>query len=259
MDPKSGGAELGWGRALARLDRREEAEPHYRQAATLDPQLKSFLLELGSLYEEKGNLEAALKIYGEFQDNPAAMERVGVLSLQAGKQKEAVAALETAVKTSPTTGNRMALAQAYAKENELKKAEALASDLILAEPKNFDLRMFYARLLRDQHKPADAAAQFYEAARIQPGTAIAWSELAGQAILAEQYPQALAAFDKVKELGAELPGHIFFRATTLDRLNQKKEALEYYQQFLAASRDNPDQEFQARQRVRMLERDLGKR
>ena len=54
-------------------------------------------------------------------------------------------------------------------------------------------------------------------------------------------------------------GHIFFRATTLDRLNLRKEALEYYQRFLQVSKTNPDQEFQARQRVRILELELGKR
>ena len=78
-------------------------------------------------------------------------------------------------------------------------------------------------------------------------------------ILAEQYPQALAALDKVKELGAENAGHMFFRATTLDHLMLKKEALDYYERFLAASKNNPDQEFQARQRIKLLEREVGKR
>jgi len=89
-----------------------------------------------------------------------------------------------------------------------------------------------------------------------PSAAEAWSELSGVLILEEKYPDALAALDKVKALGAEGVGHMFFRATTLEHLNRKKEALEYYQRFLEASRTNPDQEFQARQRVRSLERDL---
>ena len=52
---------------------------------------------------------------------------------------------------------------------------------------------------------------------------------------------------------------MFFRATTLDRLMLKKEALDYYERFLAASKNNPDQEFQARQRIKLLEREVGKR
>jgi hypothetical protein len=50
------------------------------------------------------------------------------------------------------------------------------------------------------------------------------------------------------------------RAITLDRLNKTKEALDAYTKFLAASQNvNPDQEFIARQRVKVLEKELGKR
>jgi hypothetical protein len=45
----------------------------------------------------------------------------------------------------------------------------------------------------------------------------------------------------------------------LDRLRRNKEALEAYNSFLAASQNNPDQEFTARQRVKVLEKELGKR
>ncbi len=259
IDPKSANAELGWGRSLAKLDRRADATPHYRKAADLDPQLKSFLLELGQAHEEKGEMEAAIALYREFPENPAAVERVGLLSLRAGQDKEGIAALEAVVKSSPTQGNRLALAQAYAKQKDLPKAEALLAPLATADPKNFDLKMFYARLLRDQRKIKESAQQFYEATKLRPDAADAWSEFAGMLILDEQFPQALAALDKVKELGVEKDGHLFFRATTLDRLNLRKEALEYYQRFLQQSKTNPDQEFQARQRARILELELGKR
>lgn len=259
IDAKAAPAELGLGRTLLRLDRRTEATPHYRKAATLDTELKSFLLELAQAHEEKGETEAALALYREFPENPAATERVGLLSLRAGQDKEAIAALESVVKTSPTQGNRFALAQAYVKQKMLPQAENLAAQLTLADGQNFELRMFYARVLRDQHKSKESAQQFYDATKLRPSAADAWSEFAGALILEEQYPQALLALDKVKELGAENIGHMFFRATTLDRLKLKKEALEYYQRFLDQSRTNPDQEFQARQRMRILELELGKR
>lgn len=259
IDAKSAPAELGLGRTLVRLDRRNDAAPHYRAAATLDPALKSFLLELAQAHEAKGELEPAIAIYREFPDNPGATERVGVLNLRLGQSKDAVTALEAVVKSSPTTANRIALAQAYMDQKNLPLAEAQLAQVIVTEKENFELRMTYARVLRDQRKLSDAAREFQEAARQRPSAADAWSELAGMLILQEQYPQALTAFDKVKELGAENTGHMFFRATTLEHLNLKKEALEYYQRFLETSRTNPDQEFQARQRVRILERELGRR
>lgn len=259
IDSKSGPAELGLGRTLLRLDRRAEAAPHYRNAATLDPALKSFLLELAQAHEAKDELEPAIAIYREFPENPAAAERVGVLNLRLGQSKEAVATLEAVVQSSPTTANRLALAQAYMDQKNLPLAETQLAQVVSFEKENFDLRMTYARVLRDQRKLSDAAREFQEAARLRPSVPDAWSELAGMLILQEQYSAALAALDKVKELGAENAGHMFFRATTLEHLNLKKEALEYYQRFLETSRTNPDQEFQARQRVRILERELGKR
>ena len=259
LDEKSAASELGWGRSLARMDRRTEALPHYRKAVEVEPELKSFLLELAQAHEDKGEAEQAIALYREFPENPAATERVGLLLMRNGNAKEAIDALESAVQGSPTLANQTALAQAYVKQNQPAKAEPLVAKVVAAEPQNFELRMYYARILRDQRKTAEAARQFQEAARIRPEAAEAWSELSGMLILAEQYPQALAALDKVKELGAENAGHMFFRATTLDRLNLKKEALDYYRKFLETSRTNPDQEFQARQRVKLLERETGKR
>ena len=52
----------------------------------------------------------------------------------------------------------------------------------------------------------------------------------------------------------------FLRGLVQDRLKLSKEALESYTRFLEASQGkNPDQEFQARQRVKLLEKVVGKR
>jgi hypothetical protein len=74
------------------------------------------------------------------------------------------------------------------------------------------------------------------------------------------YPESLAAVDRARELGENTPGNWFLRAIILDKLKQFKPALDAYQQFLTMSTGkNPDQEFQARQRVRILQRELEKR
>ena len=78
--------------------------------------------------------------------------------------------------------------------------------------------------------------------------------------MAEQFPPALAALDKVRSLKAETAGHFFLRGIVEDRLRLQKEALASYTRFLETSQGkNPDQEFQARQRVRILEKEVGKR
>jgi hypothetical protein len=50
------------------------------------------------------------------------------------------------------------------------------------------------------------------------------------------------------------------RAIVLDKNKLQKPALEAYQKFLATSEGkNPDREFQARQRVKIIEKELSKK
>jgi tetratricopeptide (TPR) repeat protein len=260
MDAASAGAELGLGQALARDGHRTEAGPHYRKAANLEHAYHSYLLELAGMYEEHGEFPQALDIYREFPDDPGAQEHAGMLLLQTGQVAAAIAALEPVVAKSPTPANQAALAHAYVEQKQLAKAEPLIAKGVAASPDDFELRMFYGRTLRDERKFPSAAEQFSAATKLKPDAAQAWTELAGVLVMAEQPVEGLAALDKVHALGAETAGHFYLRAITLDRLDRSKEALEAYNQFLAASKDtNPDQEIIARQRVKVLERKLGKR
>ena len=126
-------------------------------------------------------------------------------------------------------------------------------------PNDTELRLFYARLLRDERKFPLAAAQFQSVAQAKPDSVPAWTELAGVLVMMEMYPQALTALDHVHELHAEIAGHFFLRGMVLDRLHVVKDAMANYNQFLALSQGkNPDQEFQARQRVKTLEHEVKK-
>jgi hypothetical protein len=88
----------------------------------------------------------------------------------------------------------------------------------------------------------------------------AWNELASALIISENFSQGLAALDRLKALGKETPGDLFFRAITLDKLRQLKPALEAYEKFLAADNGaHPDQEFQARHRASIIKLELTKR
>jgi tetratricopeptide (TPR) repeat protein len=120
--------------------------------------------------------------------------------------------------------------------------------------------MAYGRSLRDEHKLLPAAQQFLAATKIKPDSVPAWNELASALIINENYAEGLTALDHIRALGKEIPGNYFLRAITLDKLKLKPQALAAYQQFLASD-DNahPDQEFQARQRMRIIENELKKR
>jgi len=259
-DPNLAAAEAGLGQALIRMKMPEEAESHLGKAAALDPAYKNLLLELASAYEQAKQPDRALAIYEGFGGNAAVEERAGILLLESGRNEEAAARLEAVVKSSPTAANRYALATAYLRMKQLDKASAMLEQAVVAEPQNLDLRMAYGRSLRDQRKFGAAAQQFIQVVQAKPDYKEAWSELASALLLNENFPQALAAFDRLEALGETGPALHYFRAITLDRLKQVKPALDSYAKFLSLSEGKfPDEEFKARQRVKVLQKELNRR
>jgi len=257
IEPKSPDAELGLAHVLAKLNRLADAAPHFEKAAALDPKFHDDLLELAALYEQQKQPPEAIAIYKQFPENPGAQERLGALLLASDQPADAIAHFQSAVAKSPTVANRAALATAYIKNHEPDKALPLADQILAVTPNDFDVRMLHARILRDQRKLPEAAQDFYLATKIKPDSAEAWSELASVLVVAENYPAALAALDRIAALHAEKPGHVFFRAIVLDKTHQLKPALESYERFLSMSHgENPNEEFKARQRAKLLEREL---
>jgi tetratricopeptide (TPR) repeat protein len=260
IDPKSAAGESGLARALLKLDRLGDAVGHFQKAGEIDPSYKDQILQLAEVYEARNQTADAIRIYEQFPSNVAAQERAAQLLLAQGRAGEAIPPLEAAVKAEPTQANRMALATAYVDAKQFDKGGALVAQALQSDPNNYDLRMMAGRLLRDQHKYMEATGQFFQATKIKADSAEAWSDLAGVLVLAEQYPQAIAALDRVKSLGAEKPGHMFMRAISLDHLNLYKPALAAYQKFLEASAgQRPEEEFKARQRSRILDKEIRKR
>jgi tetratricopeptide (TPR) repeat protein len=260
LDGKSAGAQLGMAESLVQQGRLSDADPYFRQAAKLDPKYRNYLLELAGLYEKASQNREAIEIYREFPDNAAAQTRMGELLLESKQFEDAVPRLEEAYGKDPSPANRSALAAAYVFTRKPDKALPLLEQSVAAEPGNYDLRMMYARALRDKRQFQPAASQFYAAAKLKPSEAKPWTELGGMLYMAGDLPQALAAFEQAAKNGENVAGNWFLRAIILDKLRQLKPAKDAYEHFLAMSQGkNPNQEFQARQRVRILQREIDKR
>jgi tetratricopeptide (TPR) repeat protein len=75
--------------------------------------------------------------------------------------------------------------------------------------------------------------------------------------LAGNYPAALSLLDEVAKREAPTAGELFLRALCYDKLQQTRPALEAYQKFLEADQNrNPDQVWQAQQRIIVLKKML---
>jgi Tfp pilus assembly protein PilF len=265
LDPKSATAELGWGRALALAGKLDEAAPHFRAAVERDPRYRDALLSLADLFEEHKQIAEALAIYREFPNNPAVQEHAGHLLLQSQKYDEAVRQFEEAYQKAPTPANRKALAAAYLQVQQLDKALPLLEKAVAEEPANYDLRMGYAHALRDRKQYPAAAEQFNAAAKLKPSESKAWTELGSMLYLAGDREGALAALAQARQLGDDSQGNWFLTAIMLDGARQSKrdvakQALAAYQKFLSVSDGkSPNQEFQARQRIKVIQKELDKR
>jgi tetratricopeptide (TPR) repeat protein len=258
-DPKLAVAELGLGQSLAREGKLDEALPHYQNSAALDPNLKSYLLEIAEAFVKGGRAKDAIPLLSQFPNDAGAREELGRLYLAENRPAEAVKEFEAAVAADPTSANRLALATAYLKNNQADLAAPILEQELKAHPDDYDLHMAVGRIYRDRRNFPVAGDQFLAAARLKPDSVEAWNEAASVLVLADRYAQALAALDKVHSLNADSAGDYFYRAIIYDKLHQPKPALENYQKFLATSGGKfPNQEFQARERSKLLQREVSR-
>lgn len=203
----------------------DAAEPLFRRAMELDATLAAARLGLARCLVAKGRLEEAAPLLLE---NGAALELAQAYE-DAGQLDQAVPIYEAALKqeASPEVASRLA-----------------------------HIRLNKGRALRDRKQYVAAAQELSQAAQLTPKSAEPLNELAGVLILAGDDARAVEVLDRLKSMGAETPGHLFFRALVFDRNKQPKPALEAYRAFLLSANGKfPDEEFKARQRVRILEKE----
>ena len=257
--PNESKAHYLLGRALAGRQRWVRAAAEMEKASEMEPQNSELRLELAGLFEKAQQPDKAAAMYKLFENDPAARERLGLLQMDKGEYGAAIQNLEAARVKAPTSALLYALATAYLRNQQPDKATVVAFDLVAFEPNNTEMRMFLGRLLRDQKRYDEAAKQFFAVTKAKPDFGEAWNELTSMLILLKQYEPALAALEKSKALNGETPAYHYFRAIMLDASKQIKPALESYKQFLAVSEGKyPDEEFKARQRVKVLGKAVSK-
>ena len=96
-----------------------------------------------------------------------------------------------------------------------------------------------------------------EIALLQPDLTEALSDLVSVFYLGENYSAALGALDELGKRETLPPASWFVRATCYDKLQMKPEALAAYKMFVQLDQGRSErQDFQARQRIRILTREL---
>ncbi len=146
------------------------------------------------------------------------------------------------------------LGSLYIAAGKLSEAEALYRQQLQATPRDPELHHLLGIVVLKQKRFADAQAELLAAAQLDPKSGPVWGDLASAAAENMQYELALKAMDERARYLPDLPIGYFLRATCLDHLHLRKEAVEAYRHFLQTAQGQyPDQEWAARHRIITLE------
>ena len=144
------------------------------------------------------------------------------------------------------------LADVMAQAGDAAGSDRLYLILLKANPDDPDLLVAHGQNLIHQLLYPQALAVFDKATRLDPADGDAWSGLAFAAMKTGQPAVTLHALTMRSKYLPEVPSTYFLWATSYDTLHQKA-AANHYQHFLdSAAGKFPEQEWQARQRIKLL-------
>ncbi len=236
----------------------DAAEKSYRHILSTDPDsaaansgLAQILIARKQYPEAETILRAAL---AKSPDDPALTAQLAA-SLAAQDKAEALPLIQKLHDSHPDNAaiNRI-LAQVLADAGDASGSDHFYIGLLKSAPNDPGLLIGHGQNLTRQLKFADAFAAFDKATQIDPANPDGWSGLAFAASKTSQPSVALHALTMRSKYLPEVPSTYFLWAITYDSLHQTKAAATYYHHFLdSAAGKYPDQEWQARQRLKVLE------
>jgi protein O-GlcNAc transferase len=137
------------------------------------------------------------------------------------------------------------------------ESSATLRQAIALSPRDPELHASLGRVLLRKRDFAGSQTAFRAALQIDPQNLAHWKDLGSAYYLGENYPAALATFDQIAKVEPLSAGAWFIRALCYDKLNQSRLALGAYEKFLELDQsENPDQVWQAQQRIKVLRRIL---
>jgi Flp pilus assembly protein TadD len=248
---------LGW--YFLRHDKPSEAEAKFRQALQLEPKDQKVLLGLAQSLDEQEKPEAA-GTYQEYLLGNPGDEQVRnrlVHSLIEQKQYDAaLAELEKAPNSNHPSEETLKL-RADIQVAQKKNSDAIESikQAIVLKPQDAQLHGELGRLYLGKRDFPDAEKELKVALQLDRNNVIYLKDLTSTYYLGANYPMALAGLDAVEKFETPNAGAWFIRALCYDKLVQIQPALDAYRKFLELDQNkNPDQVWQANQRIHVLQK-----
>ena len=224
-DPNSEPANAGLGHLLIRKKQYPEAETMLRTALEKAPNDPTLTAQLATVLAAQNKAEALpllQKLHSAHPDDPAVTHM---------------------------------LAEVLAEAGDDAGSDQLYVKMLSSAPNDPDLLVAHGQNLVREGKYSAAFAAFDKATQIDPGNTDGWSGLAFSASKTSQPSVTLHALTMRSKFLPENPSTYFLWATSYDTLHQKAQAAAYYHHFLeSAAGKYPNQEWQVRQRLQLLEK-----
>ncbi len=237
----------------------ESAEAAYRRLLAKDPAnaaanagLAHLLITRKQFPEAETFLRAAVE---KSPDDPALTAQLATV-LAAQDKAEALPMLQKLHAAHPEDPaiTRM-LAEILSEAGDSAASDQLYTALLAAHPNDPDLLIAHGQNLIRQLKYPEAFSAFSKATGLDAANPDGWSGLAFAASKTGHPEIALHALTIRSKYLPDIPSTYFLWATSYDTLHDKAAAITYYHHFLeAAAGKYPNQEWQARQRLLVLEK-----
>jgi protein O-GlcNAc transferase len=244
-----------------------EAEEHLAAAKQYQSDTTALDVELAQLYLQTGENDKCVALLQPLAErlpgNAEIQELLGRAYAKTGSLDKASGALELALAQQRDSRRRHSisfqLAQAYQELGQMEKAiqvlQAVAGN-------SADSKLhFHLATLQLQRRNLDAALQsFLRALQLDPNCTDCHSNLGSIFMLQQKYPEAIQAFTQFKVARPEIAGTYFYLGIAFDKLNDVENAFAHYQKFIELDQGKSDkQSFQARERMKVLEKRIKKR
>ena len=235
-------AESAYRRVLAKYPKSEEAASG----------LAHVLIEKKQYGEAESILRAALE---KTPDDPALTAQLA-LALADQNDPEALPLVQKLHQAHPEdAGITRMLAELLSESGQYAASDQLYVGLLGSSPNDENLLVAHGQNLVEEKQYAAALAVFKKVTDLDPASGEGWSGVAFAASKSGDPSMTLHALTMRSKFLPENASTYFLWATSYDTLHRKTEAALYYHHFLeSAAGKFPNQEWQARQRLRVLEK-----
>ncbi len=259
LNPEAIQPHLSAGILLEKQNDLGTAAREFQAAAGLDPKSPEALAGLANVamkQKKYPEAEAALrKLLAINPQNNNARVQLGRVLAAEGKSEQAAQELQQGLKTDPGDSNAaLELGTLYVQAGKDSEAEAQFRIAVQKMPQDAEAHYALGSLLMHEKKYPEAQQELLLAVKLKPDLADAYGNLAVVASANQNYELALKALDYRAKFLPESAVSYFLRATCFDNLKASKQAVEYYQRFLAEDAGKlPDEEWKARHRLIALD------